>query len=428
MRAVRHRRRSDQRWRGFTLVEMLVGLGLFSVILLGILTTFDFSSKFARAQTEITGMQQALRAGQYDLARLIRMAGRGPIPLRAVPNKAVPRGLAVEVENNVAQNTQIGITDGVGPMVVEGTDILTIRGVFTSSLYQINHLEATNFTRTATGGTVTIANQSPTGVRHDLAPILDAICDTDDHPEALVLVSPLDDAIYAVVQLDPATSRSNVDCSSFSNNNTVLLNFLTNGANSADYLRLSPNGAFPAALTSVAFLGILEEYRFYIREDFAVAGDTSSEFIPHFSMARVFPGSDMPYRNDILNWQNDIADNMVDLQVAMGLDVDNDGDIEGTTPAADDEWLYNHSGDNDTQAGWNSVTPVPTSGPRSTRLYYLRVTTLARTSAPDVKYQAPVLTAIEDHAYTSSDRLNSQAERRYRRRQIRTLIDMRNIT
>lgn len=415
--------------QGFSLIEMLVTLLISSMVLLALLGVFDFTDKLARAQTQLTDVQQSLRTAQYDVVRLIRMAGRGPLPLRT-PGKVLPTGLAVETINNVAVNTKIGYTAATGPPVVALTDILVVRGVFSSSLFQVNHVDPASFTRTASGGTLTIGSATPTGVPHNLGPILQTICDNSNINEALVLVSPLSDDIFAVVELDAAATRGGVTCPPDPSAVTSLtLTFKTSGGSyTSPYLALSPGGAFPAALTSVAFVGVLEEHRFYIRDIYADPNDTSSDRIPRFSRARVFPGTDIAYLGDANQWQNDIADNIFDLQVALGLDSNDDGVLLDQGDDVD-EWLGNHPDDDATQAKWNVVQPatVPAQG---TRLFNLRLTTIARTGRKDRGYQAPMLDLVEDHDYsvTPSDYYNLPAERTRRQRTLRTLIDMRNVS
>ncbi|MCH7665680.1 MAG: prepilin-type N-terminal cleavage/methylation domain-containing protein [Acidobacteria bacterium] len=424
-----HRVGRAQSGRGFTLIEMLIAVLISSMILLALLAVFDFTGKLARAQTQITDVQQSLRTAQYDVVRLIRMAGRGPLPLRTTA-KTMPRGLAVEVINNVAVNTKIGYTADTGPAVVAFTDILVVRGVFGSSLYQVNHVDPASFTRTASGGTLIVADKTPTGVPHDFGPILQTICDNNNIPEALVLVSPLDDAIFAVAELDPAATRAGVTCPPDPGSTpSITLTFKTSGGSyTSSYLGLSAGGVFPAALTSVAFVGILEEHRFYVRQVYADPNDTSSDRIPRFSRARVFPGTDTPYLGNPLEWQNDIADNIFDMQVAIGLDGDGDGIILDQGDSTD-EWLFNDPGDDSTEVRWNTVQPVGAS-PQATRLFNLRLTTVARTGRKDRGYQAPILDFVEDHDYsvTPSDYYNLPPERSRRQRRLQTMIDLRNVS
>ena len=123
--------------------------------------------------------------------------------------------------------------------------------------------------------------------------------------------------------------------------------------NAEKYLQLSSNqspdppGTFPTDLTSVSFASVLEEYKFFIREDFTIAGDDTSTPTPKLARARMLPNTDTlrPDGSPGLPKPIDIADNVFDLQVALGVDLDGNGrvDIEdaGGTPLPTnaDEWL-----------------------------------------------------------------------------------------
>ncbi len=62
---------------GFTLVEMLVVIGIFGIILAGVLKVFDTSNYTYKVQEEIAEMQQNVRVSKMFLERDIRMAGCG---------------------------------------------------------------------------------------------------------------------------------------------------------------------------------------------------------------------------------------------------------------------------------------------------------------------------------------------------------------
>ena len=61
------------------------------------------------------------------------------------------------------------------------------------------------------------------------------------------------------------------------------------------------------ALTTVAYVGLLEEYRFYVREDHAISGNAASDLTPVLSRARFYPGTDQVYAADTSNFKQDIA-------------------------------------------------------------------------------------------------------------------------
>ena len=427
---------------GFTLAELLVTLVVFSIILTAVMAMFVVNSRLARSQMHLTGMQQSQRAAQYALVRSVRMAGRGGLPtsqypvLPAYAGQLLPDGLAIGVDNNVAAGTEAGTCTGADSNcanVLEGTDVLTVRGVFNSPVYQLNPA-AGDFSYDSSDGTgsLRIRHKSPTGVPQDLTPFEDLLGLNGDPlvDEALVLVSPLDDEIYAIVELDSGGSAVTQV-----GGVTEIVNvaFTTSGTHGSSYLDLSPGGSYPVALTTVAYVGILEEYRFYVREAYAIAGDTSSEVMPRLSRARVFPGTDDAHAGDDANLNEDFVDNILDLQVALGVDTTDglgnrdgvvlEGDGVDTTPTADDEWLFNHTGDDPTEIKWANNVAAPS------KLFYLRINTLARTDRPDTRFQAPLLTLIEDKDYTSApfDDYNTRDERIYRRRVLQTIVDLRNL-
>ena len=415
--------------QGFTLVEVSVSLIVTVIVLLGVLALFDFSNRLTRAQTNVSDMQQSLRVAQSDALRMIRMAGAGGLPAGNPPT-----GAAVAVQNNVADGATIG--GGTTPEIVPGSDVLTIRGVFTSDVCQINTVGGTTFSLTPsvdapTAGTLNLANPGPAGSPQDLTAITDAI--RSGRREALVLVAKQDPAIWAVVELNPGGSN-------ITNPNNITVAFkITGGTHTADYLQLSSTpGSYPASisgLSNAVSVGIVEEYRFYVRREYAVAGDKTSDLVPKLSRARVYPNTQAPWNDAAANWQVDIADNVFDLQVALGFDTAakdpgaascGGGTIAGddlncgiyeSADGENDDWMYN---------GEKNTNPALFA---NSDLYYIRLTTLARTDRRDKGYEAPVLERVEDNTYDTADTavVNSTNERMYRRRLLRTVIDMRNL-
>jgi type II secretory pathway pseudopilin PulG len=438
------------RQRGFTIIEVTVSLIVTVIVLLGVLALFDFSNKLTRVQTNISDMQQSMRVAQTDSVRLIRMAGRGGLPVGNLPD-----GFAISVRNNVGKNVgdTLTIGDAGTPDIVHGSDVLTVRGVFSTPIYQLNSAGGTasfSVTPTAapTSGTLHILATTPTGIPQDITAIKDAIM--NNRPEALVLVSAQGADTWAVVQLDKSSSD-------ISNPADITVGFkITGGTHSTEYSRFSSaGGTYPATLTSAAFVGILEEYRFYVRRTFEIAGNDKSEMAPKLSRARTYPGTQAPWiekpddaGRDAAeqSWQTDIADNIFDLQVALGFDTaakdpaaaacaagtiasdDVNCGIYESVDGEGDDWMYNGEKTTDLALFANSD------------LYYIRLSTLARTDRPDPNYTAPTLVRVEDNVYdtddgkklntlniVSGDRLGSTFGLQFRRRILRTVIDMRNL-
>jgi type II secretory pathway pseudopilin PulG len=422
------------RQRGFTLIEVSVSLIVTIIVLLGVLALFDFSNRLTRVQTNISDMQQSLRVAQNDSVRLIRMAGRGGLPLGNLPD-----GTAVVVANNVADGTHVG--DATTPEVVPGSDVLTVRGVFEAPTYQIETADDTAFTLTPpaapTNGTIRIRNTTPTKIPQDLKMLKDAV--DKQRPEALLLVGSQGSDVWVVVELDPGNSN-------VTNPNSFVIGFkVTGGMHTSDYLKFSSAGAgvFPPELKTASFVGLLEEYRYYVRREHAVPGDKTSDLAPKLSRARVYPGTQAVWggvdeygdAGADENWRADIADNVFDFQVALGLDtpakdptaaacaagtIKSDDKHCGIYESADgetDDWMYN---------GEATTDPALFAG---SNLYYIRLSTLARADRRDKDYQAPTLVRVEDNKYDKPETtvFNSDEERMYRRRILRTVIDMRNL-
>lgn len=402
------------RQAGFTIAEVTVALFILVIVLVGVLTLFDFNNKLSRVQTNITDMQQSLRISTYDMTRMIRTAGRGGLPLGTMPV-----GLALTVRNNITAGEYISPGDASTPEMVEGTDALTVRGVLTSSLYQVNVTRG-DFTLSGTQGTLTITERSPNGVRQ-IRPGTNALVHAvqEQINEPLIIVSGDNPQVYGVAELDPG--RSDV-----SNPNVYTIGFTIAGTTLSDgYSTLSPGGVFPPDLaTSATFVGVLEEYRYYVRQELAIPGDPTSDWQPKLSQARVFPGTETPYNNQAANWSLDVADNIVDLQVSLGFDTPagagqigntGTGEITEAEDGQNDDWLFNGSTDDSADPTWTN-----------SRIYYLRLDLLARTDRRDRNFQAPLVVAIEDHDYTGSHE-NTRNERMYRRRLLQSVIDLRNL-
>lgn len=418
----------------FTLIELMVALAVTMVVMLGVLAMFDLSNKLSRVQTHITDMQQSLRMAQYDMVRMARMAGRGGLSA-ALPGQALPLGTGISIRSNVPDGEHLLAADTSSPEVLAGSDVLTLRGAFATPVYQVDYTKAT-FSVTgpgapapndATGGSLLVCKKLEAGLEQDLSAleglIQQAAADaTKARKEALLLVSPASDTIYAVVQLDPAGSSilaSSPLCLPGSAAVSVRFNSDRTDSLVTRYRTLYPApvaGNLPGGLTKVAYFSLLEEHRFYIRKDHAIEGDATSELTPVLSRARVYPGTDLPYGGDAANLRQDVADGILDLQLALGFDVNGDEQlVEDAAAPESDEWLGNAAGED----------PITGS------LKALRISTLARTRRPDNKFAAPDLERLEDHEYDleeAADPVNGETARKYRRRTLQTIANLRNLT
>jgi prepilin-type N-terminal cleavage/methylation domain-containing protein len=353
-----------RREAGFTLIELLISLAVTAVLILGVLATFDFSARMNRVQLNVADMQQSLRIAQNEIVKLARMAGRG----------SLPAGIAVQVVNNVPASTKL-VTGQATTAVLEGTDYLTLRGVFNSSLYQIEYLNPDVWNDPdALGVGAVVVLPTAAGVPQDLK----ALREVAKAGETLLLVTPFD--IVSVAEVTGTGDRDMGD-------GIIGLEVFFKKDLAEGFLgSLAPGLLAPLApgLPAMAHIGVLEEHVFYIRSTGAAG------VAPSLARARLDPGTGLAYKWYIPAEAKDhitldIADNIADLQIALGIGV----------------------------AGQPE----------------LRVNTLARTDRADPgNYQAAVLPAmIEDHAYPTGHAFNSTTGRRYRWRLMRTNVNLRNL-
>ncbi len=390
--------RRPRRGAGYSLAEVVVSLAIFAAILLGVLFVFNLNYRLARGRSDAAARQEALRRAQNDLVRMVRLAGRG----------GLPHDLAIEVASNVVPGSRIGGPDS--PRVVAGSDILTVRGVFSTPLFRVGPADGglrLGEAGAPPAGVVEIRDPSPqTGVAQSLAELAAGLEARRTDSGSLLLVSQLDESIFAVVASDPGRTRI-----------TRVGELVTAVALSFDAAGAPPGlaGSGPAeALRGAAVVGLLEEYRFYLRAAFSTPGDERSVPRPQLSMARFVPGTDRPWDQDPANLAIDLADDIIDFQVALGGDLDGDGQVaaEAAAPGAD-EWLYNEPEDDPDDPRWKRRAWTPG---------LVRITAVARAERPDPDYRAPPPARLEDHLPEPSD--EPPGDDRRRRWRLESVVDL----
>lgn len=396
---------------------------------------FESNGELARNQIGLSDMQQSARIAQRDIIRQIRMAGRGGLPLSLPPaapgfaGRLLPTGAGVEVRNNTPDDVRIVAGDVTTPLVLEGTDILVVRGIFSGLIYQISPVAQNTVilddVDNPTTGTIRVYDPNPIlRIPQAMQALEDAV--TEGRPEALLLISPLQD-VYAMVEI---TGGTVIDTDPDDGRPIEIdLDFRIGGSTHANaYLTLSPGGGFPTTLRRVSAVGLVEEYRYYIREERAVPTDATSELRPRLTRGRFYPGTDLPWDGDAANLAVDIADNILDLQLALGVDTNGDLTLQNDDPSpAADDWLYDDDVDDPTDiAKWNGANPAAPPA-----LFYIRISTLSRTERRDKGHVSPRIVAIEDRNYGESAAAGlSDAEmlaRSYHRYLLTTTVDLRNL-
>jgi hypothetical protein len=204
----------------------------------------------------------------------------------------------------------------------------------------------------------------------------------------------------------------------------------------------------PATISS---LGLLEEYRFFVRLEWQPRADPLPDrLVPVLSRARFLPG------NVQVGPVVDIADNVIDLQVAVGVETSTlagggdaygqilgdgfDADDRGAVvsiPGPADEILFNHP-DDDPGSGLYAPPPGHLAWfDPELEFYFLRINTLVESAEPERNFQAPELEIIEDYdrgetfsipgSPEPSVSYNSPQRRLYRRRWLQTVVELRNL-
>jgi len=337
---VRAMTRSSQ--RGMSLIEVIVGLLLLSLIVIAFLGILDSFSRVAKVQGNIADATENLRYSVGSLVRLLRMAGTGGLPLVHPDAGGNLQPLAIVVDDNVdgSSTYQFG-----GRTALAGTDVLRVRGVVVGELYDIIGATAVDLDTT----TLVVPAVSPYSGN---AQILTSPSNPEDYPIMIALQSPLDirpgSGIggvrhynnYRIVQAgssDPVTITGSA----------MTIDFVGSGSVSS----LNPGGSFTSFQTNLAYAaGFLDDMVFFI------ANNASGE--P--SLYR-FLGSGNA---------EELVPNIANMQVALGCDVNRDGEL------AAGEFFC------------SSTTPGSPSGDQFAALREVRLSIAARSQDPDLNWGA----------------------------------------
>lgn len=469
---------APNRQAGFSLLELLVASVIMLEVMYGVLILFDSSTDFARMQTNLAQMQQAQRVSQNEVVRVVRMAGIGGLPSTierisptgdpiVPPDNSpgfMPNGLAIALVNNASPGAQIPVNATENDDVVEGSDVLILRGAFETPIYYIaidqqQALDITSWYTPDGSGTFLLQNQVVTvrndlhgGLEQPLDDLIDRIDDAFDEtpkrPEALIVRDTLNPAAYAILELtETGTRKTPYSCGSILPDGTQPMCIdigvrLTNATHFAEYGLLSrgtgllagtggrtvelPDGTlvdFPKRIGSISFL---DEYRFYLRAD-TVEEPTEDgtgvldRLTPTLVRARFLPGTNVMIEEDRV----DIAENVWDFQVALGFDLDGDGLVaeDPDNLSKEDTVLFNHEDDSD--GGIQTPTGVDSWARGTARLFFLRLNTLVGVESYDRAHQAKNIGLIED--IDRVDDYNDHPYTTHRRRLLTTVVDMRNL-
>ena len=341
------------RQSGFSLIELLIGMVIAVEILVVALTIFDVHNRMARVQMQITDMQQSLRVAQYDMVRtdahgrprraatsnfrVDRRRHLGALAARSRPRDARQRRRRRRPGRNryrrARGDRRHRHPDRArllrGPALPDGP---------------VERRRLLGRRRSPSAGLL------PSGRTQSLEELLEP-----SFSGPLLLQSSVSRGQFAVAEVSAVAGNAN--------SVTFTITFAST---------LSPPNPLvtaPAADFVPGFVCGLEEYRYYVRE---TPGDDIVPIKPRLARARMIPGTELPYDEDDANLTLDLADDIFDLQVALGFDTDYDSAgsgvgsfdddpdfigpddffFEGATDAArgTDDWFGNSSADDPTDA------------------------------------------------------------------------------
>ena len=505
---------------GFSLVELLITILIFSAITGGILVVFDNSGRLARAQTQLAVMQQSQRVGQTELVRYAKAAGLGGLPITRLTflnngnlidgdNDGVPdpidtpdydfagvfpeHGIAMAIHNNIPGTlTILEVVDASEAdctaatdtnCVVPGTDVLLVRGVLSTPLYYLwppidtstligdNALDNDDITLR---GKIRVSGDHTQDYPQDLEPLVEILqaaksrTTVSERAEAFILRDTTNPNAYVVAEFDHANINlsdielekctglgvavnddANPNCLTF----PIKLDELT--APGDAYAELAsgsilhgtadPGGSYTLGSvrfpTQIGSIGLLEEFRFFVRINWQILPPPlPPRLSPTLARARFLPGANVLLDGSLV----DVAENVIDLQLAVGVDTDNFGDIPDYGQVEDlgtnaDEVLFNASGDN--------TAPLTYAVPPDARLvwfnpeiqyHFLRINTVVESAELERGHTAAEMTAIEDYnrgtpfnitggLETNPIDYNSDDRRSFRRRWLQTVVELRNL-
>ena len=277
---------------GFTLIEMLVVVALLSIIMIGLLNLLDTSSKISVVETELADTQENVRFAAYHIMRTARMMGSAAMPI-AADKAGTDQWFAGELFSNVSGGTA---TTPFGDVAaVEGSDVLTLRGLFEIKPF---------FTDRGDLGVSTVSvRESDSGeVINDNFDLVDPTSLTG---RGLFFMGKMDQNEYAVGQIASGSAITGT-----APDRVLTINF---GAGTSQWSNLNPSGVSSPPTFDVYRVGVLESYTYFV----------DPEFTLQRTRADATAGGSTPGAST-----EPVAINIGSLQIALGLDTNNDGQVD----------------------------------------------------------------------------------------------------
>lgn len=337
--------------KGFTLVEILVALAIFGLIFMTFLNIFDMTNQMSKAQHSVSNITEGTRYAVAEITRMTRMVGTGAMPIAAwddaqLAANAKITNISIDVIDNIVSGQSIG--KGINAReVIPGTDVLTIRGVIAGMLFEIDGPsdQSNPFDISGAPATyvVTIPAEAPYSGRNQYGD--DKI--DGEPPNKKVLPFVFGEMLPTKLPVSPGLIRD------YSRYHVAILTDVVYGAQAIpgddtsrpliitvkttasneeeeDIIALNNRGVCDMIADNTPFVitgGVVETIQYFV--------SVNEAGIP--ALYRYFQGDDEA---------NELVPNISDLQIALGCDLDNNGELnENGLVADDDEWIFNVDGE-----------------------------------------------------------------------------------
>lgn len=276
---------------GFTLIEMLVAISIFTVLMIGLLNLLDNSTRVSKVEAALADTQENVRYATYHLMRTARMMGGSTMPF-ARGGGSGNAWVAGEIHDNQATNFSLwGSTLDNMP----GSDVLILRGFFDVEPFFISSADVNPSSMTVTIREHTDVTTTPRLINDlsDYVTIPNVFLN-----RGLSISTGQGGGLYTVGVITASTGVTGTDP-----NRQIVLTY----GPSADWDVLNEDGTAVSSGEPTYFnpsrAGILEAYAYYVDNNLVLR-----------RVAQRAGGIGEP-----------VAVNIGNLQIELGIDADSDG-------------------------------------------------------------------------------------------------------